>query len=240
MEFAFPEARETTLLTLMPMLPPIGSLARKRASIFIETTPNGKNYFYTFWQLAKSGESDWMAIFIPWTVAEDEYALEPPPGWKMTREQEAIRKELSHHRHNVDGKDVTAAQMYWRECEMANQGWNDDKFASEYPGDDESCFLLQSHSLFKDQMRYLQHCVVESEKRVVEEFARRDVHIEDGVRLVRGELRFDKGPGPFDNWQPRPFVPRFERVKSGRLCVWSPPQLRHAYFAGLDTAQFVG
>lgn len=239
-EFAYYEDPEGMLLTLMPMLPPVGSLARKRASIFIETTPNGKNYFYDFWQLAKSGESDWCAIFIPWTVADDEYSLDPPKGWRLTVEEEAVRKRLSHERKKVDGKEVTRAQMYWRACEMANQGWNDDYFDQEYPGDDESCFLLRSHSVFKESMRYLQKCVQESEKRVVGEFEKRRIAIEPGTRVVRVELKFDPGPGPFDTWRAKAFVPTMERDPAGRLSVWSPPQHGHSYCAGIDTAAGLG
>ncbi len=236
-EFAHYDDPENMLLTLMPMLPPVGSLARKRASIFIETTPLGKNYFYTFWQLAKSGDSDWVSLFLPWTVAEDEYSLEPPAGWKLSREDEALRKKLSHPRQQIDGREVTRAQMYWRQCEMANQGWNEDMFEQEYPGDDETCFLLRTQSVFKQSIRYLQQCVIESERNVVAEFAKRRIDIEPGTRVVRGELKYAPGPGPFDVWKPKKFIPEFERVKDGRLLVWSPPQVGHSYCAGIDTGQ---
>ncbi len=236
-EAAFYEDFEQILLTLMPMLPPIGSPARKRASIFIETTPNGKNYFYHFWLNAKSGENEWQPIFIPWMVAEDEYSEEPPPNWKLTRELEALRKSLSHERQKIDGRDVTKAQMYWRELEMANQGWNEDKFSSEYPSDDEECFLLRTKSLFKEHMRYLQKTVREAEQNVSAEFAKRRIEINPGVNVVRGELKFDPGPGPFDEWKPKRFVPQFQTAKDGRLAVWSPPQVAHAYCIGIDTAE---
>lgn len=236
-EFAFYENAEEILLTLMPMLPPIGSPARKRASIFIETTPNGKNYFYTFWKLAKSGESDWQAIFIPWTVAEDEYSVEPPATWRLTREQEALRKQLSHERKKIDGREVTKAQMYWRDLEMANQGWNEDKFDTEYPSDDESCFLLRSHSMFKEHMRYLQRTVQDAEQRVSDEFAKRRIAIKPGTNFVRGELKFDPGPGPFDKWKPKRFMPEFQSKADGRLTVWSPPQIAHAYCIGIDSGE---
>jgi hypothetical protein len=239
-EFAFYENPEGILLTLMPMLPPIGSLARKRASIFIETTPNGKNYFYEFWQLAKSGESDWQAIFIPWMVAEDEYSEEPPSSWRLTREDEALRKQLSHERRKIDGRDVTKAQMYWRHLEMANQGWNEDKFDTEYPSDDESCFLLQARSLFKEHMRYLQRSVRQSEESVCAEFAKRRIEIPARTNVVRGELQFQAGPGPFDEWRPKKFIPTFGLKSDGRLSVWSPPQVGHAYCCGIDTAEGVG
>jgi hypothetical protein len=222
------------------MLPPIGSLARKRASIFIETTPNGKNYFYEFWQLAKSGESEWQAIFIPWMVAEDEYSQEPPAEWRMTREQEALRKQLSHERMKIDGHEVTRAQMYWRDLEMANQGWNEDKFDTEYPSDDESCFLLQARSLFKDHMRYLQRTVQVAEANCPGEFAKRQIAVPANTRVVRGELAFDPGPGPFDEWRPKKFMPDFRTKADGRLAVWSPPQVRHSYCIGVDSGEGVG
>ncbi|MDE2102033.1 MAG: hypothetical protein KGL39_32605 [Patescibacteria group bacterium] len=235
-EFAFFEDPGGILRTLLPMLPPVGSIARLRASIFIETTPNGKNDFYNFYELGKTEESDWESIFIAWMVAEDEYSYEPPKGWKITRDGEARRKALSHERKKIDGYEVTRAQMYWREREMANQGWNEDFFDQEYPSDDESCFLLQSHSVFKDSMRYLQKCVRDAERGVAEEFAKRRIAVPAGTTVVRGELKFEAGPGPFDKWIPKKLEPRFEQEKSGRLCVWSPPQVGHAYAIGIDTA----
>lgn len=239
-EFAFFEEPEDLLLTLMPMLPPVGSLARKRASIFIETTPNGKNYFHTFWQHAKSGQSDWTPIFLPWFVAEDLYSLDPPDDWEMDAEDRALQKRLSHERRKIDGHDVSDAQMYWREAEMANQGWNEDYFDQEFPSNDNDCFLLRSHSVFKKSMRYLQKCVSDAEKNVCEEFAKRQINIPKGTNVVRAELDFEPGPGPFDEWRPKKIDPKLVIRKDGRLSVWSPPQVRHAYCVGIDTAHGLG
>lgn len=239
-EFAFYVNPEELLLTLLPMLPRPGTLARRNASIFIESTPNGKNYFYDFWQLAKSGESDWQAIFIPWTVAEDECSLEPPANWRLTRELEEIRQRLTHERRKIDGRDVTKAQMYWREVEMANQGWNEDKFEQENPGDDETCFLLRSKSIFKEYMRFLQKCVQNAERDCVAEFAKRRIPLEPGTQYVRGELIHEPGPGPFDEWTAHRLESKFQRADDGRLLMFSPPQHGHSYCIGIDTSQGVG
>ena len=228
------------LRTLMPMLPPLGSPARKRASIFALSTANGKNSYYQFWKLAKSGKSDWHPIFIPWTVAEDEYALVPPEGFKLSRSQEKLRKELSVFRRAVDGRDVTVAQMYWRECEMANQGWDEDFFEQEFPGDDETCFLLQTHSVFGRSIRYLAHSVHVSEDAVPAEFEKRLIPCDPKAKIVRGELTFPAGPGPFDRKIPARLEPALEIRRGGRLALWSPPQVNHVYAMGIKTGDGLG
>lgn len=233
---------EEILLTLMPMLPPVGSAARRNASMLVETTANGQNYFYDFYKLSKSGDSDWQAMFLPWFVSEDIYSVEPPANWKMDAEEKMLQKKYSSARKLLDGKEVTRAQMYWRFRETANQGWNEDMFDQEYPSDDETCFLMRSKSIFKGSMKYLEACCVRASENVESEWRKRNIEV-GKCNYVAGELKFPEGvepPNPFDAknpWRHKRFEPVFERKKGGPLSVWSPPQTRHAYVVGIDTAE---
>lgn len=87
-----------------------------------ESTANGVgNYFHKQWQAAESGESDYIAIFVPW-YWQDEYVKELPDDFSLT-EEEVEYLELW---------DLKAEQVYWRRLKIAELG---DKtlFKQEYP-----------------------------------------------------------------------------------------------------------
>lgn len=239
-EYAFYDDAATLLSALMPQLPPVGSEARKQCSVIIETTPNGKNDFYKLWQLAKQGNSEWLAVFLPWFVLEDEYSLPVPRGWKMSAEQTATAKRLSHIRKFIDGRGyITPAQMHWYEQTLLTEAEGDqDRMDKEYPSDDETCFLLQSRSIFKHEMRYLQATVVEAERSAPGEFRKRDLECKG--KFVRGELNFPRFSNPFGTTMPSlkdlRLRPEFKPTPRGELIVWSPPQVNHTYVIGMDSA----
>ncbi len=238
-ELAFYDDPDSLLQSLLPQLPPVGSEARKQCSVIIETTPNGKNAFYDMWQQTKLYATEWVLIFLPWMVMEDEYSLEPPKGWRMDDDELALQKRLSHIRKQIDGKTVTRAQMYWRHHTLNSDYRGDiDRFDMEYPSDDETCFLIKSRSMFKSQMRYLQACVVENESRAPEMFKKRQM--ECTGKFVRGDLRFERFNNPFGPQKATlaqlRLEPEFKATPDGHLLVWSPPQVGHTYVIGMDCA----
>lgn len=224
---------------LMPQLPPIGSPARLECSVIIESTPNGQNHFYDLWQLAKSGKSEWVPIFLPWFICDDLYSVNPPDDWRMTAEEKDLQKQLSRVRVNeYDGLVVTKAQMYWRrltilakadatvDAEMA--------FDMEYPSDDETCFLLyESQSLFKDDMRYLGSCISE-----MEELARKECTLHDLKQQapIVGDLDFPPLANPFAEKKAiEGTKPTFRQKPKGRLSIWEFPKKGHLYVVGSDS-----
>lgn len=235
-ELAFYPDPEGLLQALLPQLPPVGSEARKQCSVIIESTPNGKNFFYDLWQDGKRDETEWLNIFLPWMIQEDEYSLEPPAHWKMTREQKKEQERLTHIRMKIDGKPVTKAQMYWREFTLESDYQGDqDRFDMEFPSDDETCFLIKTRSIFKGEMRYLQACVVGAEKSVAAEWAKRG--LKASGNYVRGDMEYTPVASPFERQPNRvrlneKFVPN----KTGNLLIWSPPQVGHYYTIGMDIA----
>jgi hypothetical protein len=95
--------------------------------VFLESTANGLgNYFHQQWQMAESGESEFIAIFIPW-YWQDEYVKPVPEGFKPT-EKEAELKELY---------GLTDAQLVWRRTKIVDlsvSGIDGEKaFMQEYP-----------------------------------------------------------------------------------------------------------
>lgn len=237
-EYAFYDDPQALNDALMPQLPPIGSPARKECSVIVESTPNGQNHFYDFWRVAKSGDTEWKAIFLPWFIADDLYSVEPPADWNMSRDEKRIQKELSKERVNkYDGLQVTKAQMYWRNCEIKSKaGDHEDSemaFNMEYPSDDESCFLLyESKSIFRNDMRYLGSCIFE-----MEEIGRqtcRDNGWPKGDYGI-GNLEFEQLGNPFYQTTAPTFKrPIFVPKRNGNLKVWEAPTPGHLYTSGSD------
>lgn len=104
--------------------------------IFMESTANGVgNYFHQQWQLAESGQSDFIAIFVPW-FWQDEYRRGVPEGFELTAE-EAELQEL----YGLDHQ-----QLSWRRnkiVDLAVNGVDGVKaFKQEYPCNSTEAFQL--------------------------------------------------------------------------------------------------
>jgi hypothetical protein len=241
-EAAFYPALGTLNSALMPQLPGIGTAARSKCVFIMESTPNGQNDFYEKWKAAKREGSEFEALFLPWYIQESEYSAQPPPEFKLNAEEIEKQKAWSIIRRGVDGKDVTRAQMYWRRKTIEGEPFNGDLdlFDTEYPSDDESCFLLRSAGAFTDEMRWLQECVDAASVRAKEVWSERVDGKGEQIRTngpAYGKLLFDGLPGPLESFGViRLHRPRFKLEASGALLVWEPPVKGDVYFAGSDTA----
>lgn len=137
--------------------------AAEYGQIDIETTPNGRDYFYDLWQKAKAGLSPYTPIFIPWFIdqeyssdnltAEEREGLSPSVQAmfnltdeelvaSMTPEEKALLKRVKEE-WDIE---LTPGQIKWRRYKIWDKG---DLFFQEYPEDDESCFLQAGRSVFK-------------------------------------------------------------------------------------------
>lgn len=241
-EYAFYDNAAELLAAIMPQLPAAGTPARLQCSLLVESTPNGKNDFYTLWQHALSDDSEWCAKFFPWYVQEDEYSLEPPWDWKPTKERIEWAKRLAHMRKEIDGiKAISTWQMYWYERTLESECEGDqDTMDREYPSDPETAFLLRSRSIFKDNMRYLQASVIEAQRNAPAEFRKRNIDCTQN--FLRGHLEYDTSQvdSPFGRASPSlaqlQLKPKFIPEPKGGLWVWSPPQEGHEYVIGIDAA----
>lgn len=132
--------------------------------IDIESTPNGHNYFKELYELAKSGESSYNAIFIPWFMSE-EYSIEflteeevenmtpymqrlyympDQEVWDTLTDQEKRLIDVAKREYEID---FTAGMVKWRRYKIADKG---QLFFQEYPEDDVSCFLRADRGVFMD------------------------------------------------------------------------------------------
>lgn len=137
--------------------------AAEYGQIDIETTPNGRDYFYDLWGKAKSGRSPYTCIFIPWFI-DEEYSVDnmradeidglsktvqemfnmPDEEFVATLTEEEI--DLMERVADEYGLILSPGQIKWRRYKIWDKG---DLFFQEYPEDDESCFLQSGRSVFK-------------------------------------------------------------------------------------------
>ncbi len=110
--------------------------------IFLESTANGiGNYFHQQWQAAESGESDFIAVFVPW-FWQDEYRREVDNDF--TKNAEEI--ELA----NLYGLDDE--QLQWRRykvIELSVSGADGLKgFKQEYPNNATEAFQVSGEDTY--------------------------------------------------------------------------------------------
>lgn len=92
--------------------------------IILESTANGiGNLFHQMWQKAERGDSEYIAIFVPW-FWQDEYRLPVPEGFELTTEEEEYQQTHG----------LAIEQMVWRRAKIRDdfngEVW---RFKQEYP-----------------------------------------------------------------------------------------------------------
>lgn len=88
----------------------------------LESTANGVgNYFHQQWQAAESGQSEYIAIFVPW-YWQPEYVKTPPNGFVLTPEEKDYANAYS----------LTPEQMAWRRTKIVELR-DPNLFKQEYP-----------------------------------------------------------------------------------------------------------
>ncbi len=101
----------------------------------IESTANGiGNWFYSAWQDAIRGRSDYIPIFVPW-FWQPEYSLEPPQEW-------IPEPGTADY---IDRYGITKGQGYWRERKLITDFRGDEAlFDQEYPATAALAFRRQA------------------------------------------------------------------------------------------------
>ena len=115
-EAAFWENLPLQIAALMQTVPDLDD-----TEIIIESTAFGYNDFHSLWRKAETGESEFMPVFLPWSI-EPGYARELPEGFVMDGEESKLAELY----------DLTPQQIAWRRGKI-NQLGSADYFAQEYP-----------------------------------------------------------------------------------------------------------
>ncbi len=106
--------------------------------VFLESTANGVgNWFHQQWQLAESGQSDFIAIFVPW-FWQDEYHKPIADKTKFLLDEDEIKlKEMFN---------LTGEQINWRRMKIIDLSVNGvdgvKSFNQEYPCTAQEAFVL--------------------------------------------------------------------------------------------------
>lgn len=121
--------------------------------IILESTSSGMgNYFHEQWQLAESGESDYIPIFVPWFWMA-EYRRELADDFSITADEEELIRNYG----------LDAHQLAWRRykiMELSAKGANGEKaFCSEYP-----CNSTESFQTSGEDTLIPPHLVVRARK----------------------------------------------------------------------------
>jgi len=185
--------------------------------VIAESTPNGHNEFYDWWQDAKAGRNDFAPIFIPW-FSEPTYRRKPPADGlgRLDEEEEGLR----------DAYQVDDHQLQWRRWCIANNCRNDAEiFLQEYPSDDRTCFLASGRPAF--------------DRKGVTVFMR-----SSGLEENPATKALAQAPPLMDiEWDIDRQSPRFtesRRPSGGHGCrLYRAPIERHEYTIGLDVAEGV-
>src|SRR6516162_5306437 len=107
------------------------------SEIILETT--GKEFgdeFHQLWRSAESGESEFLPIFLPWSI-DPTYRTKLPEDFAMTAEEKQIA-EL----HGLD-----AEQIFWRRRKIAELR-SEDLFKREYPLSPSEAFMASKFDSF--------------------------------------------------------------------------------------------
>lgn len=103
--------------------------------IILESTANGTaNVFHELWQLAVSGKSDYLPVFIPW-FWQLEYSRDVPADFELTPDEDEYRELYG----------LTMGQMAWRRNKIDTDFRGDTQlFDQEYPASAELAFASSS------------------------------------------------------------------------------------------------
>lgn len=111
--------------------------------IILESTANGYgNIFQKQWEMASKGESDFIAIFVPWFVSR-EYRRKLPEDFALDGNPENVPEgELTEVEYQQAFK-LDDEQMYWRRRKIIELGGGEEGFYSftqEYPATPDEAF----------------------------------------------------------------------------------------------------
>jgi hypothetical protein len=105
--------------------------------VILESTANGLgNFFHQKWRDAETGQSDYIAIFVPWYWDEG-YRRDVPDGFVLDEEETAYAE--------LYGLDME--QMVWRRAKIADLK-DPALFKQEYPATAAEAFQMSGHDSF--------------------------------------------------------------------------------------------
>jgi len=169
-----------------------------RTIIIKESTANGFNHFKDDWDAAESGETDEVAIFIPWYWGE-EYQMPVDDTFKIgdsafgyvSQDETCLADQMYK-----EGIDLIEERLQWRRWDIKNNCKGDlDKFRQENPSTPEEAFIASGACYF-DQRQ-----IVKQLKQNTEPLFKADIVKENYQFVLRkspeGTFAFYKNPSKY-------------------------------------------
>src|SRR6516164_852390 len=130
-EAAFWDDLPMQMASLMQTVPDLDG-----TEIIIESTANGYNDFQTIWRKAEAGESDFLPIFLPWSLDKG-YCREIASDFVMDAEESKLAELYI----------LNKEQIGWRRAKIAQLG-SAEYFAQEYPLNPSEAFISSAFDGF--------------------------------------------------------------------------------------------
>jgi hypothetical protein len=130
-ETAFWDDLPLQMAALMQTVPDVDG-----SEVIIESTANGYNDFNILWRKAETGESEFLPIFLPWSL-DVGYVREVTPDFKIAPDESGL----------VDAYDLSNEQLAWRRAKIAQLG-SAEYFAQEYPLNAAEAFISANFDSF--------------------------------------------------------------------------------------------
>jgi len=128
-EAAFWPDLEAQIASLFQIVPDVDG-----SEAIIESTANGYNDFHKLWRLAESGASEWLPIFLPWSL-DPEYRKPPDEDFTITAEEVELKKLYG----------LEDAQIAWRRAKQQQLG---ERLPQEFPLIASEAFISSSFDSF--------------------------------------------------------------------------------------------
>ena len=128
-EAAFWPDLETQIASLFQIVPDVDG-----SEAIIESTANGYNDFHKLWRLAEAGASEWVPIFLPWSL-DPAYRKKPDEDFAISAEETGF-KEL----YALDDE-----QLAWRRAKQQQLG---ERLPQEFPLIASEAFISSSFDCF--------------------------------------------------------------------------------------------
>jgi hypothetical protein len=180
----------------------------------VETTANGMEgpgeAYYQYWEAAMAGDNEFLPIFLPWWE-DPAYVL--PEEFAADAPRDEYEKFLMNDiKHWKTGKRVRLGKdriAWFRETLSTKCEGIIEKWRAEMPATPEEAFVATGNPAFTlEEMQFAENVVVK-----VPPWQGRCVLTSDGKH---GEL---------------------QKVQDGPLVLYETPQIKHHYFAGVDSAR---
>jgi hypothetical protein len=106
--------------------------------IILESTAFGYNDFHSLWRKAETGESEFMPVFLPWSL---------DPGYRREIDADFVMSE--EEKQLADVYKLDAEQIAWRRAKISQLG-SAEYFAQEYPLTSSEAFISSTSDSFID------------------------------------------------------------------------------------------